>query len=58
MSTKSSHEKQMPIAPNFCANNLRLVVACSDATITDAISQLPVHDIARLARLIKKAAEE
>ncbi len=58
MSTKSSHEKQMPIAPGFCHENLRRLVACSDELIVRSLSRLPAHDLARLARLVKKAAEE
>jgi len=57
VSTKSSHERQMPISPGFCQENLRNLVACSDGMITRALASLPVHDLARLARLVKKTAE-
>jgi hypothetical protein len=58
MSSKSRHDRMMPIAPNFCRDNLRHVVACSDDEIIRAMAEIPVHDLARLARLVRKAAEK
>jgi len=52
-----AHDRMMPIAPGFCRDNLRFVVACSDDAITNALADLPVHDLARLARLVRKAAD-
>jgi hypothetical protein len=57
VSSKSKHDRMMPIADGFCSNHLNYVAACSDAEIIRAIAQLPLHDLARLARLVKKAAE-
>lgn len=48
----STHKKGTPIQGDFCVDNLRFVMACSDRAIEAALAHIPAYDLARLRRLL------
>lgn len=42
----------MPLPDGFCDTHLRYFLSCSDAMVTAALAALPVHDLARLRKLV------